>query len=149
MRLGVETDIEVVGEAPDGRVSDLVALLLPDVVLMDVAMPEVDGIEAASALGAAYPGVAVVMLSLYDDAETRGRAAASGAAGFVAKHEPEGTLVEVIRRAVRQRPSSEEARRTTESATGPDAHPEPGQTPGLPTTKEPYPSSIRTDKLDP
>lgn len=99
MRLQLEPDIEVVGEAADGRVLALVEELSPDVVLMDVAMPVMDGIAATAALGVAAPGVAVIVLSLRDDAETRERAEAAGAVGFVAKHEPEGVLVEGIRTA--------------------------------------------------
>ncbi len=97
MRLEVEPDLEIVGEAEDGRITALVAGLHPDVVVMDVAMPGVGGIEATAALGAAAPGVAVVILTLYDDAETRNLAAAAGAAGFVAKHDPEEMLVDQIR----------------------------------------------------
>ena len=102
MRLEIEPDIEVIGEAGDGReVPRAVLSLSPDVVLMDVAMPGVDGIAAAGSLGEANPRVAVVMLSLYDDADTRDRALAAGAFGFVGKHRPEGEMVEEIRRAAR------------------------------------------------
>ena len=100
MRLEIEPDLEVVGEAEDGAgaVEGTVAYA-PDVVVMDVRMPGADGIEVAAALRLAYPEVAVVMLTLQDDAETRGRAEAAGASGFVGKHEPEGLLVEEIRSA--------------------------------------------------
>lgn len=98
MRLQIEPDFEVVGEASDGRITALVADLSPDVVLMDVAMPVVDGIAGTAALGEARLPVAVVMLSLYDDAQTRARASAAGAAGFVGKHQPEGDLVTETRR---------------------------------------------------
>lgn len=101
MRLEVEPEFDVVGEAADGRVAALVADLCPDVVLMDVAMPIMDGIEAAALLARVAPGTAVVMLSLHDDAETRGRASVAGAVGFVGKHRPEGELVEEIRRVAR------------------------------------------------
>lgn len=101
MRLEIEQDFEVVGEASDGRVTTLVAELCPDVVLMDVAMPVMDGIAGAAALERSAPRVAIVMLSLYDDAETRRRAAAAGAFGFVGKHQPEAELVAEIRRAAR------------------------------------------------
>lgn len=102
MRLEIEPDIEVVGEAEDGTgVLDGVAACAPGVVLMDVRMPGADGIEVAAALRLAYPEVAVVVLTLQDDAETRGRAEAAGASGFVGKHEPEGLLVEEIRQVAR------------------------------------------------
>lgn len=99
MRLGVEPDFEVVGEAEDGRVLDQVEALSPDVVLMDVSMPGMDGIQATAALTASASRAAVVMLSLYDDARVVGRAFAAGAVGFVAKDDPEGELAAAIRRA--------------------------------------------------
>jgi DNA-binding NarL/FixJ family response regulator len=101
MRLGVEPDFEVVGEAEDGRILDQVEALSPDVVLMDVSMPVMDGIEATAALTASPSRAAVVMLSLHDDARVVGRALAAGAVGFVAKDDPEGELAAAIRRAAR------------------------------------------------
>lgn len=100
MRLEVESDLEVVGEAGDGReVVEAVLEHVPDVVLMDVAMRVMDGIAATATLGVVTPRVAVVVLSLHDDAQTRERALEAGAAGFVGKHEAEGRLLEEIRRA--------------------------------------------------
>lgn len=105
MRLGIEPDVEVVGEAEDGAGAVAgAAALAPDVVLMDLRMAGVDGIEVTAALRLDHPGVAVVVLTLQDDEATRGRAAAAGAAGFVGKHQPEGDLIEEIRRAARGRP---------------------------------------------
>lgn len=99
MRLEVEPDFEVVGEAEDGRVLDQVRSLSPDVVLMDVSMPEMDGIQATEALTESGSRAAVVMLSMHDDARVVGKAFAAGAVGFVAKHDPEGELAAAIRRA--------------------------------------------------
>lgn len=102
MRLEIEPDIEVVGEAEDGSGAvDGAAAHEPDVVLMDVVMEGVDGIEATAALRLAYPEVAVVVLTLQDDEATRERAEESGAAAFVGKHQPEGDLIEEIRRVAR------------------------------------------------
>jgi DNA-binding NarL/FixJ family response regulator len=100
MRLGMERDLSVVGEAVDGE-SALrdVPSARPDVVVMDVELPSVDGIETARALLAASPGFAVVMLSMHDDAGTRARAAANGAVGFVSKHATDDSLLEAIRAA--------------------------------------------------
>ncbi len=75
MRLGIEPDVEVVGEAEDGAGAlDGAAAHAPDVVLMDLRMAGVDGIEATAALKLVHPGVAVVVLTLQDDEATRGRA---------------------------------------------------------------------------
>ncbi len=101
MRLTIEADVEVVGEAGSGEAAlRLVRSLSPDVVLMDVEMPGMDGVDATAALRAAAPQVAVVILSLYDDARTRARARDAGAAGFVSKHQAKTTLLVTIRRVV-------------------------------------------------
>ena len=100
MRLGMEPDMEVVGEAADGRTAVTgVSLVRPDVVLMDVNLPVLDGIDATAALREMVPDCSVVMLSMRDDAETRARARAAGAAGFVAKHEMDTALTAAIRHA--------------------------------------------------
>jgi DNA-binding NarL/FixJ family response regulator len=105
MRLEMEPDFEIVGEAADGqRAVAGVREANPDVVLMDVELPLVDGIQATAALRVAAPGCAVVMLSMHDDSGTRTRAREAGAVAFVAKHEIDGALSQAIRAAV-SRPS--------------------------------------------
>jgi len=100
MRLGLAADIRVVGEAADGATAvDLASLLSPDVVLMDVNMPAMDGITATRELLARVPLAAVVMLSLHDDQGTIDRALAAGAAAFVAKQQMDGDLLGAIRNA--------------------------------------------------
>jgi len=90
MRLLMEPDIVVIGEASSGEQAlELVQLLSPDIVLMDVEMPGMDGIAATTALRATIPQSAVVLMSIHDDARTRARAEAAGAAAFVEKS---GTL---------------------------------------------------------
>lgn len=103
MRLGLEPDLEIVGEAGDGRSAlTLVDRLHPDVIVMDCEMPLMDGISAASALRDAGDPVAVVMLSIHDDAMTKARARAAGASAFVAKQCSDEPLIRAIRQAADQ-----------------------------------------------
>jgi DNA-binding NarL/FixJ family response regulator len=101
MRLGLEPDLAVVGEAGDGEAAlRMASLVAPDVVLMDVEMPVLDGISATARLRQVHPGCSIVMLSLYDDAQTRERAAAAGACAFVAKTKMDESLMDAIRQAI-------------------------------------------------
>jgi len=103
MRLTLEPDITVVGEASNGREAiTLVQQLAPDIVLMDVEMPEMDGITATLAMRASIPQSAVVMLSIYDDVSTRARAHAAGAAAFVNKSGAIEVLLATIRQTAEQ-----------------------------------------------
>ncbi len=100
MRLEVEPDLLIVGEAADGETAlSLAHTLCPNVVLMDVRMPGMDGIAATERLRAICPSVAVIMLSVYDDAQTRAQAAKAGARAFVPKSVPTDMLLATIRQA--------------------------------------------------
>ena len=102
-RFHLEPDLEVVGEASTGSEAlMLTQTLTPDVVLMDVEMPEMDGIEATAALQRVVPQSAVVILSIYDDAQTRGQAQAAGAVAFVEKRGATEALLAAIRLAAGQ-----------------------------------------------
>jgi len=107
MRLALEADEVIVGEAGDGAAGlELVARLRPDVVVMDIEMPAMDGMAATAALRHSAPGSAVVMLSIHDGVETRRRALRHGAAAFVSKREGSECLPVVIRQLVgRERPA--------------------------------------------
>ena len=104
MRLELEPDMLVVGEAGDGVAGvSLAAEIRPVVVIMDIAMPVMDGIAATAALGASAPLSAVVIHSLHDDQATQERARAAGAAAFVSKHRLDIPLLAAIRRAAARR----------------------------------------------
>jgi DNA-binding NarL/FixJ family response regulator len=103
MLLHLEPDIQIVGEASIGREALRLALsLAPDVVLMDVEMPGMDGIEATAALRLAISQSAVVILSIHTDRQTRLRAQAAGAVAFVEKGGTTDTLLSAIRQAAGQ-----------------------------------------------
>ncbi len=98
MRLALEADLQVVGEASDGaQALELIPLLHPDVVLMDVEMPGMDGIAATVALREQALQSAVVMLSLHDDDALRARALSAGAVAFAPKHISCNRVIEIIR----------------------------------------------------
>ena len=98
MRFALEPDLEVVGEAGDtAEAIDLARTLHPDVILMDVELPGVSGNAAIETLRIAAPHSGVVVFTLHDDAVTRARVRAEGAAAFVAKHQTEETLLSAIR----------------------------------------------------
>ena len=101
--LELEPDLEVVGEAGDGAAAVALAReCRPDVVIMDLAMPVLDGVAATAALHAALPSVAVIIHSLHDDAAIRARARAVGASAFVPKQNLDGPLLAAIRAAAGQ-----------------------------------------------
>ena len=98
MVLTAEPDIEVVGEAADGGAAvGVVEQTAPDVVLMDVRMPEVDGIEGARRVLAQSPEVKVVVLTTFDEDEYVEAALRAGVSGFLLKVAPPERLIEAVR----------------------------------------------------
>ena len=90
--------LEVVGEAADGREAiEKAALLNPDVVVSDLAMPVLDGYAAAAAIRAALPPCRLVALSIYSDDSGRSKARAAGFDAFVVKGAPLVELLGAIR----------------------------------------------------
>jgi DNA-binding NarL/FixJ family response regulator len=95
-----QPDIEVIGEADNGR--DAIALaarLVPDVVMMDLRMPGVDGITATTRILAERPATRVVVLTTFGDDEHLYPALNAGACGFLLKDAPPADLLDGIRRA--------------------------------------------------
>lgn len=100
MILGTESGIEVVGEAADGaQAADLVAELDPDVVLLDIRMPVLDGLETTRLLAAAGTRGRIVVLTTFDTDHNVLEALRAGAAGFLLKDAPADQLVAAVRAA--------------------------------------------------
>jgi len=95
-------DFELVGEAADGEAAvDLIREHQPDVVLMDLRMPRVDGLEAMTRIHSQWPEVAVVILTTYSDDELIIRGLQAGARGYLLKDASTDTLLEAIRTVAR------------------------------------------------
>ncbi|WP_307793748.1 response regulator transcription factor [Actinotalea soli] len=93
-----EPDLEVVGEAADGQVAlDQVAALAPEVVLMDIRMPGMDGIEATRRVVGDHPGSRVLVLTTFDVDDLAFAALRAGASGFLLKSARPDELVDAIR----------------------------------------------------
>jgi DNA-binding NarL/FixJ family response regulator len=98
MLLKLEKDIEVIGQAQDG--AEAVALVertRPDLVLMDLKMPGLNGIEATRQIRTAYPQVKVLVLTTYDDDEWVFDAIRAGASGYLLKDTPREEVIKAVR----------------------------------------------------
>ena len=105
MRQGLKTLLElelgfrVIGEAEDGEAAVNLALeLRPDIVLMDVQMPTLNGVEATSAICHAWPGARIIILTTFDRDDYVFQGVRAGAMGYLLKDLPAHKLFETIRR---------------------------------------------------
>ena len=97
--LEIEPDIQVVGQAADGRAAlEQVEALHPDVVLMDVRMPEMDGVAATHALSARHPEVKVIILTTFEDDETVFEGLKAGARGYLLKDISSEEMAQAVRK---------------------------------------------------
>jgi DNA-binding NarL/FixJ family response regulator len=95
--LEAQKDFEVVGEASDGREAvTLAETLKPDVAVLDITMPNMNGIEAARQISAKQLGVAIVVLSMHSDEGYVLRALKAGARGYLLKESPEADFIQAI-----------------------------------------------------
>ena len=93
-----QADFQVLGEANDGREAmSMVESLLPDVAVLDITMPNLNGIDAARQISARQPGVAIVILSMHADEGYVLRALKAGARGYLLKESPESDFIQAIR----------------------------------------------------
>jgi len=100
--LAAEGDIEVVGEAENGRQAiQLVKKLLPDVAVIDIAMPVLNGLEATRQITRSVPSTKVLILSSYSDDEYVQQLTEAGAAGYLVKQTAANELLKAIREAQR------------------------------------------------
>jgi len=98
MILDAQSDMEIVGEAANGREAvELAAQLRPDIVVMDVAMPELNGIEATRRVIAAGPHIRVIALSMHKDSVYVREILRAGARGYLLKDSGADDLVKAIR----------------------------------------------------
>jgi DNA-binding NarL/FixJ family response regulator len=96
--LATTDDIELVGMASNGlEALDLVARLQPDVVLMDLSMPEMDGVEATKRIVAEHPGVRVLVLTSFSDQSRIMDALRAGAEGYLLKHSEPDEIAAAVR----------------------------------------------------
>lgn len=103
--LSEDPAIQIVGEANDGREAiRLSEQLGPDVVIMDIAMPNLNGIDATAQITRKSANVGVIMLSMYSDEEYVLRALGAGAKGYLLKDAAEPDLVRAVRAVANQRP---------------------------------------------
>jgi len=93
-----QKDFEVVGEASDGREAvSLAEAHKPDIAVLDITMPNLNGIEAARQITAKGPATSIIMLSMHADESFVLRALKAGARGYVLKEAPEADLVQAVR----------------------------------------------------
>jgi DNA-binding NarL/FixJ family response regulator len=99
LMLESEPDLEVVAEASNGwEAVELCRRLMPDIVLMDVRMPKMDGLEATRTIKSQQPRVAVLMVTTYEDPDYLLSAIKAGAAGYLLKNVSRQQLANAIRR---------------------------------------------------
>lgn len=96
--LELETDLEIVGEAENGAIAlNLIAELQPNVVLMDIRMPIMDGVAATREIQQQFSGIKVLVLTTFDDDEYVKAALQNGAMGYLLKDTPSEELAFAIR----------------------------------------------------
>ena len=105
-----EPGIEIVGEARNGREAvELCRSLRPDLLLMDVRMPDMDGLEATRAIKREHPETGVLMVTMHENRDYMLEATKAGAAGYVLKDASRNELISAVRRVAAAEPSNSQA----------------------------------------
>jgi DNA-binding NarL/FixJ family response regulator len=105
-----EPGFEIIGEAEDGREAvELCRSLRPDLILMDVRMPRMDGLEATRTIKQESPEIGVLMVTMHENPDYMLEAIKAGAAGYVLKDAPLDELISAARRVVDGEPSNHQA----------------------------------------
>ncbi len=105
-----EPDIEIVGEARNGREAvELCRSLRPDLVLMDVRMPDMDGLEATRTIKREHPKTGVLMVTMHENRDYMLEATKAGAAGYVLKDASRNEFLSAVRHVVDTEPSNSQA----------------------------------------
>lgn len=125
--LATAPDLAVVGEAADGAEAlALCRALAPDLALLDLRMPRLDGLAATAAIRVACPRVAVLIITIYDDPTYHHRALAAGAVGYLLKDATRAALLAAVRSALRAGPPAARA-----GAPAPERPDDPAPPPAL------------------
>ena len=99
-----ENDLKIVGEAVNGQHAlELCRQLRPDLVLMDVRMPDMDGLTATRVIKEEIPAISVLVVTAYESEDYRREAASAGAAGYILKDAPRQQVLEAVRKALPDR----------------------------------------------
>jgi len=98
MQLSLEADLLVVGEAENGRQAlEMILTIKPDVIILDLEMPVMDGLSTLEILRKEHPGIPIIILSIHESLDDRLQAEAEGVSAFVVKSGDPSRLISEIR----------------------------------------------------